>query len=65
MPVAIAGFDGYPKLKPFTRRNVHLHVGKPISYKLSDEEIMREWCNQIAQYADYKNSLAEKESAQV
>ena len=65
VPVAIAGFDGYPKLKPFTRRNVHLHVGKPISYKLSDEEIMREWCNQIAQYADYKNSLAEKESARV
>lgn len=60
VPVAIAGFDGYPKLKPFTRRNVHLHVGKPISYKLSDEEIMREWCRQITEYADYKNSLEEE-----
>lgn len=61
VPVAIAGFDGYPKLKPFTRRNVHLHVGKPISYKLSDEEIMKEWCKQITEYADYQNSLADKD----
>lgn len=61
VPVAIAGFDGYPKLKPFTRRNVHIHVGKPISYQLSDEEIMREWCRQITEYADYKNSLEVKE----
>lgn len=61
VPVAIAGFDGYPKLKPFTRRNVHLHVGKPISYKLSDEEIMREWCRQITEYADYENSLEKSE----
>ena len=61
VPVAIAGFDGYPKLKPFTRRNVHLHVGKPISYKLSEDEIMREWCRQITEYADYKNSMETKE----
>lgn len=60
VPVAIAGFDGYPKLKPFTRRNVHLHVGKPISYQLSDEEIMRQWCEQICEYADYQNSLAKE-----
>ena len=60
VPVSIANFDGYPKLKPFTRRNVHLHVGKPISYKLSEDEIMAEWCKQICEYADYKNSLAEK-----
>ena len=50
-----AGFDGYPKLKPFTRRNVHLHIGKPISYKLSTEEIIYEWCRQISEHADYKN----------
>ncbi len=55
VPVAIGGFDGYPKLKPFTRRNVHLHVGKPISYKLSAEEIIYEWCKQISEHADYVN----------
>ena len=56
VPVAIGGFDGYPKLKPFTRRNVHLHVGKPISYKLSEEEIIYEWCRQISEHADYVNT---------
>lgn len=59
VPVAIAGFDGYPKLKPFTRRNVHLHVGKPISYKLSDDEIIKEWCRQISEYADYQVNFEE------
>ena len=36
IPVAIANWDGYPKLKPFTRRNVTIKVGKPISYKLKE-----------------------------
>ncbi len=62
VPVAIAGFDGYPKLKPFTRRNVHIHVGKPISYKLSDDEIMYEWCKQISEHADYVNTLENPEN---
>lgn len=56
VPVAIGEFTGYPKLKPFTRRKVRLHVGKPISYKLSPEEITYEWCKQISEYADYTNS---------
>ena len=56
VPVAIGEFTGYPKLKPFTRRKVRLHVGKPISYKLSPEEIIYEWCKQISEHADYTNS---------
>ena len=56
VPVAIGEFSGYPKLKPFTRRKVRLHVGKPISYKLSPEEITYEWCKQISEYAEYDNS---------
>lgn len=56
VPVAIGEFSGYPKLKPFTRRKVRLHVGKPISYKLSPEEITYEWCKQISEYAEYENS---------
>ena len=62
VPVAIGGFTGYPKLKPFTRREVHLHVGKPISYKLSEEEIIYEWCKQISEHADYINTAPLPES---
>ena len=55
VPVAIAKWDGYPKLKPFTRRNVAIRIGKPISYTLSTEEITYEWCKQISEMADYEN----------
>lgn len=57
IPVAISNFSGYPKLKPFTRRTVELHIGEPISYKLPEDEIIRQWCEHITKYADYQNSL--------
>ena len=62
VPVAIAKWVGYPKLKPFTRRNVAIRVGKPISYTLSTEEITYEWCKQISEMADYENCAPIPES---
>ena len=55
IPVAIADWNGYPKLKPFTRRNVTIKVGTPISYTLKEDEIIYEWCKQISEMADYEN----------
>jgi 1-acyl-sn-glycerol-3-phosphate acyltransferase len=55
IPIAIAGWDGYPKLKPFTRRNVTIKIGKPISYQLKDDEIIYEWSKQISEMAEYEN----------
>lgn len=55
VPVAIADWDGYPKLFPFTRRNVTIKVGTPISHTLSEDEIIYEWCKQISEMADYEN----------
>lgn len=55
VPVSIGEFTGYPKIKPFTRRSVNIHIGKPISYNLSEEEIIYEWCKQISDHADYVN----------
>lgn len=55
VPVAIAEFTGYPKLKPFTRRKFNVHIGKPISYKLSEDEIIYEWSKYISEHADYEN----------
>ena len=57
LPVGIEGFDGYPKLKPFTRRNVKLHIGKPISYKLPEDEIIWQWGEQMSELAGYENLL--------
>ena len=62
VPVAIANWDGYPKLKPFTRRNVTIKIGTPISYKLNDEEIVYEWSRQISEMADYENCAPIPES---
>ena len=62
IPVAINSWDGYPKLKPFTRRNVKIHIGKPISYKLSEDEIIYQWCEQISNFADYENCAQQPEN---
>ncbi len=62
LPVGIQGFDGYPKLKPFTRRNVRLNIGKPISYKLPEDVIIYEWCKQISELAGYENIMPIPES---
>lgn len=62
VPIAIAGWDGYPKLKPFTRRNVTIKVGTPISYKLKEDEIIYEWCKQISEMAEYENCAEIPES---
>lgn len=62
VPIAIADWDGYPKLHPFTRRNVNIRVGQPISYTLKEDEIIYEWCKQISEMADYENCAPIPES---
>ena len=39
VPVGICGFDGYAK-RPF-EKNMTIKIGKPISYQLSDDEIVK------------------------
>lgn len=43
VPIAICGFSGYAFI-PFSK-HITLKIGKPISYKLSEEEILTEWKN--------------------
>lgn len=57
IPVAIAKWDGYPKLFPFVRKNVEIYIGKPISNKLPEDAIVYEWCRQISELAGYENTL--------
>ncbi len=57
VPVAISGLETY-NWKPFKRQTVNIKVGEPISYKLPEEEIIKEWCRQISEATGYENKTA-------
>ena len=57
IPVGIKGFDGYAK-KLF-EKHITVTVGKPISYKLPEDEIVREWAKQICEYTGFENKIEE------
>ena len=55
VPVAVCGFDGYAH-KLF-EKHMTLKVGKPISYELPDDEIIREWARQICELTGFENKI--------
>lgn len=55
IPVGIKGFDGYAK-KLF-EKNITVTIGKPISYTLPEDEIIREWARQICEYTGFENKI--------
>lgn len=61
VPVAISEWTGYLKIWPFKRQHVIIKIGKPISYKLTDEEIMYQWAEQISNMAEYENCVPKPE----
>ena len=58
VPVAIVGFDGYAKY-PF-QKNLTLKIGTPISYELSDDEIMYKWVDFMCKEAGYHHDEFDK-----
>lgn len=66
VPIGIAGFDGYAG-KTFFKKHISITVGKPISYELNEDEILREWARQICEYTGYENRIEDslKETALV
>ena len=62
IPIAIAEFTDYPKFFPFKRQKVRIRIGKPISYKLSEDEVVYEWAKQISMMADYENLIPKPEN---
>lgn len=62
VPVAIDGFDGYAKY-PF-QKSLTLKIGKPISYELSDDEIMNRWIEFMCREAGYHHDNFEKNSSE-
>ena len=65
IPVAICGFDGYAK-KLF-EKHITVKIGKPISYTLDENEIVREWARQISEFTGFENKIEEslKEQAAI
>jgi len=57
VPVGIKGFDGYAK-KLF-EKHITVTVGKPISYTLPEDEIVKEWAKQICEYTGFENRIEE------
>ncbi len=55
VPIGICGFSGYAK-KPF-EKNMTIKVGKPISYELDENEIIKQWATQISDMTGAKNEL--------
>jgi 1-acyl-sn-glycerol-3-phosphate acyltransferase len=63
VPVGICGFDGYAK-KLF-EKNMTIKIGKPISYELDEDEIVREWARQISEFTGFENRVEQKELVNV
>ena len=66
VPVGICGFDGYAK-KLF-EKHMTLKIGTPISYKLSEDEIIHEWARQICEFTGFENQVIselEKENVNI
>ena len=59
VPVGICGFDGYAK-KLF-EKNITIKIGKPISYELDEDEIVREWTRQICEFTGFENRVEQQE----
>ena len=59
VPVGICGFDGYAK--KFFEKHITVKIGTPISYKLNEDDIVREWANQICELTGYENKVEEAE----
>lgn len=62
IPVGICGFDGYAK-KLF-EKHITVKIGKPISYTLDEDVIMREWARQICEFTGFENKIEDSISNQ-
>ena len=55
VPISICGLEEYSK--KFRGRNVKIVIGKPISYELPEDEIVKLWCEEICKNTGYENCV--------
>lgn len=63
VPVGVCGFDGYAKR--LFEKHMTVKVGKPISYTLDEDEIVRQWAEQISQLTGLENRIKSKEAINI
>ena len=63
VPVGVCGFDGYAK--KLNEKHMTVKVGKPISYTLDEDEIVRQWAEQISQLTGLENRIKSKEAINI
>lgn len=54
VPIGIKGLESY-NWDIFHKKEVNLIMGEPISWELDEKEIMKQWCEQIAELTGYEN----------
>lgn len=64
VPMGICGFDGYAG-KTLFQKHITVKIGTPISYELSENEIIQEWARQICELTGYENKVAVPEEVAV
>ena len=57
IPCGVCNFDGYAK-KLF-EKNMTVKIGKPISYKLDEDDITEQWMAQICELTNCKDKRTE------
>ena len=58
VPVGVCGFDGYAH--SLFEKHMAIKIGKPISYTLDEDEILREWARQICELTGMENRIEEQ-----
>ena len=53
LPIGITGTETN-NFNPFKRQNVTVKIGKIISYELSEDEIIENWCGQLKELTGYE-----------
>lgn len=64
VPMGICGFDGYAG-KTLFQKHITVKIGEPISYELSENEILSEWARQICEMTGYENKVVTQEEVAV
>jgi 1-acyl-sn-glycerol-3-phosphate acyltransferase len=58
LPVAICGFKGYTK--KFHNQDIEIKFGEPISYELSEDEMLNKWAEFICKETGFENKVKEE-----
>ena len=54
VPIGICGLENY-NWNVFSKKQVTVAMGSPISWELDEKEILKQWCKQVSEMTGYEN----------